>query len=299
MKYTRSKSVTIGSTRKPGYRSRTRAARWSAAVLLSLICVSVPIVASAAGNNWQTAASLTTARFALGSGTAPCQGDPLHNCLYAIGGDNGSVLGSVEMYNPGNDSLTGPAATCLYAIGGYKGLNTLTSVEMFDPGTNAWTPVASLSTGIYYSSATSGPCEADVKDTCVYLIGGTDGIHDALNSVEMYKPVADTWTPVATLHTARRMAGAANGPCTGNLTATCVYAIGGADVSGNYLSSVEMYTPSSNTWKTVGSLETSRWFFGATSGPCQGSTSALCLYAMGGYNNSGNFQVGRDVLSQW
>jgi N-acetylneuraminic acid mutarotase len=263
---------------------------------------------------WTPVASLTTYRSALGAASGPCQGNTTATCLYAISGYCcNQALTSVEIYNPSANtwrtlpaSLTtgriffgatsGPCegnttATCLYAIGGDDvSFHGMSSVEMYDPSTNTWTPVASLTTNRSHLGAASGPCLLNATTTCLYAIGGytpDPGLGGQLNwtkTVEMYNPSTNTWTPVTSLNTARSILGAASGPCQGNTSATCLYAIGGQDSSSKYLSSVEMYDPSTNTWTPVASLITARGYLGAASGPCQGNTSATCLYAIGGSN---------------
>jgi kelch-like protein 19 len=199
---------------------------------------------------WTPVASLTTYRSALGAASGPCQGNT--------------------------------TATCLYAISGYCCNQALTSVEIYNPSANTWrTLSASLTTGRIFFGATSGPCEGNTTATCLYAIGGDDVSFHGMSSVEMYDPSTNTWTPVASLITARGYLGAASGPCQGNTSATCLYAIGGSN--GMVLYTVEMYDPSTNTWTTLStSLYTPRYELGAASGPCQGKTTATCLYAIGG-----------------
>jgi hypothetical protein len=89
--------------------------------------------------------------------------------------------------------------------------------------------------------------------------------------------------------TARDSLGAVSGPCKGNLSATCLYALGGSDAGSNALNPVEMYDPSSNAWTTLSSsLATPRFSMGAASGPCQRYTVAICLYAIGGMDANNN-----------
>jgi N-acetylneuraminic acid mutarotase len=271
-------------------------------------------------NTWTTlSASMTTVRIALGAASGPCQGNTTVTCLYAVGGsaDNTgtNLLNSVEMYDPSTNAWTtlsavlntarsalgaasGPCqgkttTTCLYAIGGHSDTpsRALSSVEMYSPTATTWTTLAaSMTTVRSHLGAASGPCHGNTTATCLYAIGGVDGAGYALSSVQMYSPSTTTWTTVASLTTARAFLGAASGPCQGNATANCLYAIGGLDANGNVLGSVEMYTPSTNTWTTLSaSMTTARSDLGTTSGPCQGNTTATCLYAIGGSNPSLGF----------
>lgn len=62
-----------------------------------------------------------------------------------------------------------------------------------------------------------------------------------------------------------------------------IYVIGGrGEGSGtNYLASVDVYNPETDTWKTAASMPTARAFFGASLG------SDGRIYAIGGYNDTG------------
>ncbi len=92
---------------------------------------------------------------------------------------------------------------------------------------------------------------------------------------------------VASLQTPRGSLAATSGLCTNNFSATCLYAIGGADVSGTVLSSVEMYTPGNDSWTYAPSLQMARYSLAATSGPCPHNSINNCLYAIGGYSANG------------
>jgi hypothetical protein len=233
-------------------------------------------------NAWSTVASLNTGRQILAAASGPCQDNAISRCLYAIGGLNGSstFLSSVESYTLPNawiyvaslgtarttlGATSGPCqgntgTTCLYALGGYNN-GDLSSVEMYTPGNNNWSAVAPLNTARSGLRTTSGPCRGSIGSTCLYAIGGLDSnSNNALSTVEMYNPSSNTWSTVASLQTARYNFGATSGPCHGNTSATCLYAMGG--YNSGYLTSVEMYTPSSNSWSYVASLGTARYLLG-------------------------------------
>jgi len=289
--------------------------RVAAILLAGVVSMLAPVTANAGATAWSQAASLNTARDDHGAASGPCRGDTGATCIYAIGGvdRNSNVLNSVEMHAPGSSTWSqvaslntarallgatnGPCqgntdATCLYAIGGGNvgpfGQNTLASVEMYSPSSNSWTTVASLNTARFYLAATNGPCQGNIGATCIYAIGGLNSSHNPQNLVEMYDPSTNTWTTVAPMNTPRAFVAATNGPCQGNASDTCVYAISGSDTNNGYLSSVEMYTPSNNTWSAVASLNTAQATAGATSGACQGNAGATCLYAIGGTSDGSN-----------
>lgn len=80
-----------------------------------------------------------------------------------------------------------------------------------------------------------------------------------------------SWSSVASMSTGRYVHGSATG------TDGRIYVIGGADASFNFLSSVEVYDPVSNTWATVASLPGWRYAHGVAAG------TDGHVYALGGY----------------
>ena len=84
----------------------------------------------------------------------------------------------------------------------------------------------------------------------LYVTGGETDRGSVANSVCVYNPQTDTWTPLASMSTARRNnASAAVG---GKL-----YVFGGRDASGP-LSTAEVYDPASDSWASVSSLTSAR-----------------------------------------
>lgn len=89
---------------------------------------------------------------------------------------------------------------------------------------------------------------SSVVNGMIYLIGGYDQVSiDFRNTVTMYDPVTDTWTPRAPLQTARadHKSSVANGK---------IYVFGGGGSDG-FLNTVEEYDPVANTWTTVGTTD--------------------------------------------
>jgi hypothetical protein len=80
-------------------------------------------------------------------------------------------------------------------------------------------------------------------------VGGFNGGY--LTSTELYDPDANTWTNVASLHTARYAFAAALLP-SGKVLVT-----GGNN--GSALASAELYDPSANSWTTVAAMTTARY----------------------------------------
>jgi N-acetylneuraminic acid mutarotase len=144
-----------------------------------------------------------------------------------------------------------------------------TDVYAYTPSSDTWTTVAPMPAGRSLLAATT---DADGR---IYAIGGsryTFAASPQLDVVETYSPASNTWTSVAPMPTARYGLAAALG------SDGRVYAIGGCSdaVPGFALSTVEAYTPSTNTWTTVAPLLTPRCALTAVSGP-DGR-----IYAIGG-----------------
>jgi N-acetylneuraminic acid mutarotase len=167
-------------------------------------------------------------------------------------------------------AATGPDGR-IYAIGGYANNGPTNIVEAYSPVTNTWTRVASLPTTPRSAlAAVTGP------DGRIYAIGGVDIIRSPqpLTTVEAYAPATNTWTVLASLPTPRQLLAAAVGP-DGR-----IYAIGGADASGNSLATVEAYNIATNSWTAAPSLPTPRSALAAATGP-DGR-----IFAIGGYQET-------------
>jgi N-acetylneuraminic acid mutarotase len=102
-------------------------------------------------------------------------------------------------------------------------------------------------------------------------MGGNDGQND-LSTVENYSPGTNSWSTVASMPTARQGLAAASGP-DGR-----VYAIGGtgAALDAPALPTVEVYTPTANSWATKPPLPTPRYNLAAV------ASHDGRIYAIGG-----------------
>lgn len=98
-----------------------------------------------------------------------------------------------------------------------------------------------------------GSLAVAAMDGLVYAMGGGQpGVN--LNSIEIFTPATNTWTPGPSMAASRfTTAGAALG--------SAIYMTGGFD-GAQYLNSVEMLDPRTGTWHTVRLLPT-RQFHGA------------------------------------
>ena len=233
-----------------------------------------------AGDCWTTKASMPTARELLGTVT-------VGGTLYAVGGNsNGTVLATVEGYDPNTNAWTPDASLptaricpgvaaingVLYAVGGDPtgNNNPVATVEAYDPATNTWTTKASMPTARYCLGLT-------VVNGILYAVGGAASNGTPLATLEAYDPTTNTWTTKASMPTARVDFGVAaiNG---------ILYAVGGFSVINNVgtnQATVEAYDPAANAWVTKASMPTARHRFGV------GVINGI-LYAVGGQSSQSN-----------
>ncbi|XP_025203650.1 kelch-like protein 2 [Melanaphis sacchari] len=189
---------------------------------------------------WVQMANMLVCRYNLGVGV-------LDNCIYAIGGSNGTgSLNSAEVFDVNikkwrmisnmstkrSTFSVGVLDNLIYAVGGYSGSEILKSVECYDPNLDTWTSVAEMSVGRFGVSI-------GVLDGVMYAVGGNNG-SGHLKNVEAYRPSTGVWSSIADMHLCRFNPGvfALNG---------LLYVIGGKRGS-TCLNSVEIYNPITNTW---------------------------------------------------
>ena len=220
--------------------------------------------------------------------------------LYVVGGIDGQnhTLNKLEVYDPVQDTWSstekqpmiksrfspaiGNINGKLYVAGGGRDNSENTgvphdSVEMYDPIQNTWVLLSSTATMSIplYDSAYG------VIDGKLYVAGGWNGTY-ATNEVEVFDPVAQTWTTKAPMSTIRQ--NPAFDVINGQL-----FVAGGWDRPNNVnLASFEVYNPASNTWATKISMSYART--GAAGGGMNGK-----FYVVGGYNN-GNLTVNEVFL---
>lgn len=170
-------------------------------------------------------------------------------------GTNTPVL-ETEIYNPADNTWTlGPSLSSarfehtatlmndgrVLIAGGY---DSLTIVEIYNPATNTIVPAASLHQGRKLHSAVLLP------DGQVMVIGGA-----YVSSCERYDPVNNTWTTTASLSIPRYYAAA-------TMYFGKVYVVGGYSTANPNATvetaSVEIYTPSTNTWSAGSDLKAAR-----------------------------------------
>jgi N-acetylneuraminic acid mutarotase len=136
----------------------------------------------------------------------------------------------------------------VYAIGGLDGVNDLDVVETFDPRSGRWATSLPLPQPRAFAGAAG-------LGGLLYVAGGEVQLaadtFEVTNSVVVYDPKNNTWRSVAPMPTIRqRLRLVASG--------RYLYAIGGFDLAGQSLTTVERYDPKSNSWATMNPMVESR-----------------------------------------
>jgi len=246
---------------------------WVLAVLVFGCFFMIYSISLAADEEWTKKADMPTARDVLSTSV-------VNDKIYAIGGENGPDLSTVEEYDPVKDTWTKKAdmptarqalntSTVngkIYAVGGItqNPWVTLSTVEEYDPVKDSWTKKADMPTKRFALST----CVINGK---IYAIGGVswngqDWI--PFSSVEEYDPVTDTWTKKTDMPAAR-------GVLSSSVVNGQIYVIGGAIKIASAFSKVEIYDPIMDRWKAGTDMPTARRYL---------STSAVNgkIYAIGG-----------------
>ncbi len=220
--------------------------------------------------NWNTMASMPTARMGLGVGV-------VNGILYAVGGYNYTILNTMEAYDPSTNtwSTKAPMPTArrdlsvgvvngiLYAVGGSDGTNSMSSVEAYDPSTNSWSTKAAMLRPCYGSSV-------GVINGVLYVVGGGTFPNNNLyflDTVQAYDPSTNNWITEMPMTTYRDYLSV-------SVVNGILYAVGGVN-GGCNTNLMEAFDPSTNSWSNKTSMSTIRM---------QGSAIANngLLYAMGG-----------------
>jgi N-acetylneuraminic acid mutarotase len=166
----------------------------------------------------------------------------------------------------------------VYAIGGIPQADDTDVVETFNPRSGRWTTSLPLPQPRAFAGAAG-------LGGLLYVAGGevklAPDTYEVTNSVIVYDPRNNTWRSVAPMPTARfRLRLVASG--------RYLYAIGGADPTGQSMTTVERYDPKSNSWATMNPLIESR------SLPCAVQTrvgNRRVLVVVGGFEASADGTV--------
>lgn len=203
--------------------------------------------------------------------------------IYLIGGRfDGNALGTAEVYTPDTNSWASlpamptprenvHAATGadgrIYVMGGDNVPTTTTlfkTVEVYSPQSNTWTTAAPMPTGRTDHAVVA-------VGGILYAIGG-----DAGGTMDAYDPASNTWSSRAPLRTPRGQFAAAVGP-DGRIYVMGGFLMGpGSTEDPTGMTSVEVYTPATNSWATIAGMPTGRFELTAATG------GDGRIYAMGG-----------------
>jgi large repetitive protein len=228
-----------------------------AAVACTLLAITLwPASARADANTWVSGGTMTTPRFL--HVAAQLAGGLI---LVAGGTDDitATATKSTEIYFPG-DSFWQPAANMnvprfqsaaaavprdsVLVAGGNSTQSVTTALstaEVFDHTANTWT----LTANTMSSPRGQFPTATRLPNDMVLVAGGAGTSGAPVATADLYSPFTNSFTPAASMHSARFGATAtllANGN---------VLVAGGGDASGNATSSAEVYDPQSDSWSPV------------------------------------------------
>jgi hypothetical protein len=192
--------------------------------------------------------------------------------LYVMGGqrtDSGAIPGPstnlLEIYDPAADTWTtgNPMPTermglvaavangKIYAIGGRTdsySTSAVGTVEQLDPVTGLWTTRNPLQTARFFAAGATLPTPVGDK----IVVAGGESIGLLLSSVEQYNPLANAWSSLNALTTARSQLALAE-------SAGRLYAAGGyAGIVSQWVGSMEEYDPGTGAWTTRAPMPTAR-----------------------------------------
>lgn len=214
-----------------------------------------PAASMSAARIYHTATLLQTSKVLVVGGSLSSSGE-----IYDPALSTWSAITAGPLLSGGHTATLLPNGKVLIA-GGTGVLPTenpeIASAELYDPVANTWSSAGSMSTDRVSATATLLP------NGKVLVAGGSAGTPGrgsvGLASAEVYDPVANTWSVVASMASARS-----------SHTATLlenglVLVAGGATEVGGYTTaSTELYDPVANAWSSAGSLVNSRVFHTAT-----------------------------------
>ena len=236
---------------------------FTAGWVLSLMLAAVG-QAQSGGGQWQSLAPMPSARQEVSAGV-------LNGKIYVIAGftSEGASTDTVEVYNPATNSWASAqsipiqnnhnnaavAAGKLYTFGGVSNL-----AFVYNPQLNIWSPVAPMN---FQHGETAA---VGVINDKIYVAGGAGGGMQQ-RELEVYDPIANTWTNLALMNVPRNHTG-------GGVINGKFYVVGGRGAP-NSANALEVYDPQTNSWTSLAPMPTGRSGIGV--GVVNGE-----LYVLGG-----------------
>ena len=200
--------------------------------------------------------------------------------LYLFGGIGGGSEGRVQIYDPATDTwtlgatapfATGSSSTALinglvYMVGGIVGTGTVASAAVYNPATNTWASIAPMPLGRNHAAA-------GTDGRRLYVFGGrgpgsgdANVVADGFDDVQIYDPPTNTWTcsctpgslipPLPQKRGGMGRAAYIDGE---------FYVVGGetsptgtGQVAGNVYNRVDVYNPTTRTWRLDAAIPTAR-----------------------------------------
>ncbi|HWM24043.1 MAG TPA: kelch repeat-containing protein [Chthoniobacterales bacterium] len=232
---------------------------------------------------WQTLEFMPSSRQELATAV-------LNGKIYAIAGYDHKVASTntVEVYNPATDTWASAApipiptnhnsaATAAGKLYAFGAMGTATFV--YDPVGDSWSAVANS------NFPHGGTAAVGVIDNKIYVAGGAGGGGQE-RELEVYDPVANTWTNRASMNVARNH-------CAGGVISGKFYVVGGRGSTGAP-TALEVYNPQSNSWSTLAPMPTGR--SGIAAGVVNGE-----LYVFGGETSTlhGEVEIYNPASNSW
>lgn len=198
--------------------------------------------------------------------------------LYLFGG-LGAGAGKVQIYDPTANTWTlgrdmpfaaGSSSSALiggrvYVAGGIIGSTTTNRVARFDPGTNTWTELAAMPQGRNHAASGTDGSRMFVAGGRGPGSGDGNSVANGFNTLQVYEPGTNTWRSSATAGSGLApLPQARGGMGKAVFVGGEMYVFGGETQNGagatnrNVYARVDIYNPSTNSWRLGTPLPTAR-----------------------------------------
>jgi N-acetylneuraminic acid mutarotase len=201
--------------------------------------------------------------------------EAINGKFYLFGGLTAGY-GQVQIYNPATNTWTvgtpapwaaGSVATALingkvYAAGGIVGSTTVSTAGVYDPTTDTWSSIPAMPAGRNHTAA-------GTDGSKFFIFGGRTGgnvVSIGFNDVQIYDPVSNIWQwSGSTGSTIPPLPQPRGGMGKAAFYTNEFYVMGGettssgtGQVTGNVYNRVDVYNPTSQTWRLEAVMPTAR-----------------------------------------